>query len=245
MHALKWLRTPLVIVGPSLLLLLWTVGGTLAVLRGVMKRRHVRPFAVLGALAPWIYVWIMRPRVRFWGSQPGDATRVLTGDEFVPAPAYRSTRAVTVHAPPRTIWPWLLQIGQDRGGYYSYDWLENLAGLDIHSANHIVPEWQALAVGDLVRAAPGDAGFRVAQIDPERALVYGEPQAYSWVLALEPQTEQTTRLIARFQAAGKPAALMGLLYTGVLELPHFIMERKMLLGIKARAERAYLHEQAM
>lgn len=242
---MKWLRTPLVILGPSLLLLGWILGGTISTARALLKRRPVPLWAALGALTPWVYWLIVQRHIRHWGAQPGDAGRVLPGDRYVPDAAYRATRAVTIHAPPRAIWPWLLQIGQDRGGYYSYDWLENLAGLEIHSADRIVPAWQTLAVGDLVRAAPGEVGFRVAQIDPERVLVYSEGNAYSWVLALEPMTAQTTRLIARFQATGKPARLMGLLYTALLELPHFIMERKMLLGIKARAERTHLHQRAM
>jgi hypothetical protein len=221
------------------------MSGTLCAARALLKHRPVPLWAALGALAPWVYWLIVQRHVREWGAQPGDAARVLPGDRYVPDAAYRATRAVTIHAPPRAIWPWLLQIGQDRGGYYSYDWLENLAGLDIHSADRIVPAWQTLAAGDLVAAAPGEVGFRVAQIDPERVLVYSEGNAYSWVLALEPVTSQTTRLIARFQATGKPRALMGLLYTALLELPHFIMERKMLLGIKARAERTHLHQRAM
>jgi hypothetical protein len=172
------------------------------------------------------------------GASDEEVRRPLPGDDLVPEPAAQSTRAVTIHAPAAEVWKWLVQIGQGRGGFYSYDWLENLAGIEVRSAGRVDPAWQSLAVGDLVRAAPErtipDAGWTVAALEPERALVLRGWGAF----VLDPIDPHTTRLIARSRMPGRPAWLAALKNAMTWELPHFIMERKMLLGIKARAERA-------
>ena len=127
----------------------------------------------------------------------------LPGDEQVPDPILAYTRAITIHAPVSTVWPWIVQIGQGRGGLYSYDFLENLVGCDMHSADQILPEHQDLKVGDIVRFGPPEKNFpgqKVLRIEPERALVMcgydpttGEIQDFAtWTLTLEPIDEQTT-----------------------------------------------------
>ena len=144
---------------------------------------------------------------------------------------------------------------------YSYDWLENLADLDIHSADEIVPELQDLQVGDLVRLAPermgAEAGLRVAAIESGRTLVLHQPvdpdtgrpldredpnlgqyYGWNWVFILEEVDPDTTRLIVRSRVDGRPRHLIKAFYTLLLEFPHFVMERKMMLGIRERAERA-------
>ncbi len=142
------------------------------------------------------------------------------------------------------MWPWLVQIGQRRGGFYSYTWLENLVGCDIHNANRIVPEWQALKVGDEVWLHPKAPPLRVLAIEPGRAIVLEK----CWTFFLHPISENTTRLIVRGRGEFNPDLKNGLLnfflWRGIFEPAHFIMERKMLLGIKQRAENNgdYLNE---
>lgn len=159
---------------------------------------------------------------------------------------------MTVHAPIADVWPWLVQIGQGRGGLYSYDRLENLFGLGFHSADRIVPELQHLAVGDQLWLVPKDAAvpiyYQVLDVQPPEVLVlgpHGDPhEAWeqglpwsSWSFVLR-DLGNGTRLIARLRSYFKPT-LAGLLVNKYgLEPAHFVMERKVLLGIKRRAERA-------
>src|SRR5918994_7083921 len=123
-----------VTIGPSLLLDLFAAAGTLALITGRIMRsreglaRLLRLLAILGALLPWAYALVVRPWHLRWGATEEGIAKPLPGDELVPNPAIESTRAITVNAPVEEVWPWLAQIGQDRGGFYSYEWLENLAG---------------------------------------------------------------------------------------------------------------------
>lgn len=189
-----------------------------------------------------LYRWALRPWQRTWGATRTEARRPLPGDALAPRADYETTRAITIDAPAHAIWPWLVQLGQGRGGFYSYDWLENLFGLDIHSADRVVPEWQEVELGDLVRMAPPDqfdgvARMDVALIESDRALVLRSPeeapddQAASWAFVLDPVDDATTRLIVRTRMMTTPAMRV------LLDPAHFIMERKMLHGIKQRAER--------
>lgn len=240
------LRAGAVVLGPSILVDVVVAGCTAAVVRRWLPRPRgarswrrplTRGLLTMGALAPWVYALAVRPWLVRWGASDDEVRRPLPGDDVVPEPAAQSTRAVTIHAPAAEVWKWLVQIGQGRAGFYSYDWLENLAGIDIHSADRIEPAWQSLAEGDFVRAAPGqripDAGWTVAALEPERALVLRGWGAF----VLDPIDDHTTRLIARSRMPGRPALLAALRNAMTWELPHFIMERKMLLGIKERAER--------
>jgi hypothetical protein len=188
----------------------------------------------------------LHPWVLHWGARPDEVTGVLPGDHLVPEPAWASTRAVTIAAPPEAVWPWLAQMGQDKGGLYSYDWLENLAGLEFHNADRIHLEWQDVHPGAPVRFAPGQDTLTVAQVEPNRALVWQvlhptthEPTAATWAFVLQPTGERGTRLLQRFRIGGQPRWLIGLIYTLLIEVPHFVMERRMLLGIRQRAERAW------
>lgn len=126
-------------------------------------------FAALGAAitAPiGAYALIVRPWTRRWGVQAGDAERALPGDDLVPEPTVVETRAITIDAAPQDIWPWLVQMGYGRGGWYGYDQVDMIG----HSATGIMPEWQHLAVGDTVPTHP-EGGFEARVVDPDRALV--------------------------------------------------------------------------
>lgn len=192
-------------------------------------RRAGRVLTAVGVAAPVIDHGLVRPWLRRWGSTPEERTRALPGD-LDDKPLLITTRAVTVHAPAEEVWRWLVQIGQDRGGFYSYDWLENLAGCDLHSADAIRPEWQDREVGDGLVMFPGYATPLVG-VDPPRSLVIENWGAY----VVEPIDVSRCRLLARSRVDRN---LTGLAYVLVIELPHAIMERRMLLGIKQRAERS-------
>jgi len=207
---------------------------------------------VVGAAALSVYALGVRPWQLHWGAGAAEAARALPGDDLVPSPTLSTTRAITIHARPDQIWPWLLQIGYGRGGFYSYDSLERIAGLrGIVSAERIVPEWQQVAAGNTIQISPVTP-MDVAVCDPGRALVLhtvmnpltaevADPRAgglyldWSWAFLLEPIDAATTRLIIRVRGYYQPRWLAPLFYAAV-EPAHFIMERKMLLGLKQRAE---------
>jgi len=187
------------------------------------------------AAAPLLRTWHMR-----WGASDVEAQRPMPGDEIVPN-AVISTRATLIEAPPAVVWPWLVQMGQDRAGFYSYDWLERLAGAGIRNSDRIVPEWQHLAPGDLMRtyryvARFEPLGWTVVTIDEGRALVVrNEKSTWSWAVVLDPAEAGATRLIARTRASRK--RFVGSLSERLLAEPmHFVMEVGVLRGIKHRAE---------
>jgi hypothetical protein len=196
------------------------------ILRG--RRPDWRALAGDAGLA--VYVKGVRPWLSRWGATDEEVVKELPGDETVSNPRSQQTRAVTVHAPVEQVWPWLAQIGQDRAGFYSYDWLGNLAGCRVHNADRIHPEWQERGVGEVVRLWPS-AGLTLVRLDPGRALA----MSGGWYFALEPTEGLGSRLIARWRHdPDRYRTAFALL----IEFPHFLMERRMLLGIKERAERA-------
>jgi hypothetical protein len=190
-----------------------------------------------------------------WGATDDDLRRTWPGDELSPKSPVVATRAVTIQAPTARVWPWIVQIGQDRAGYYSYTWLENLLLADMRNTYRIVPEWQTRYVGGNFWMAPphrygGQARMVVARLEPGRALVLVHPQDVvsalqkgyapngSWNFLLDAVDENTTRLVMRSIAPEKPSLWSQFAYTTFWEPAHFIMERKMMLTIKALAERA-------
>lgn len=120
--------------------------------------------AASAAAAAIVYRRVIEPWHQRWGAIDDEVAAELPGDDLVPEPASQITRAITIAAPPAAVWPWLVQIGADRAGFYSYDWLENLFGLRIHSADRIVDDWQELAVGDFVAASRSRSGEHAAQL---------------------------------------------------------------------------------
>jgi hypothetical protein len=184
----------------------------------------------------------------------------LPGDDLVPHPALESTLVVTIQAPAEEVWRWLVQLGQDRGGFYSYDRLENLAGADIHNVDRIVPQMQHLKVGDFVPMAPVQwgvpmGGFTVVRIEPERAVVWrqGWPDDVeklspleaesrgTWAFVVEMIDEGTTRLLLRERSGLKPRMRDVLQNYLFIERQHFIMERRMLKGSRNAQNGRTLH----
>ena len=203
-----------------------------------------------------VYTLLIRPWHVRWGAADAEVATSLPGDSLVSQPKISATHAITVQASAADVWPWLVQIGQGRAGFYSYEGIENLLGLNIHNSDRILPEFQDLKVGDMVPIAPDGAGVPVAFLDPNRSLVLGgrvdeqtkgplalkdkSPGTYyeaSWGFFLQPIDGHTTRLIERFRMDWGPETLGNrLFYRGILEPGSFLMERRMLLGIKERVE---------
>jgi hypothetical protein len=207
--------------------------------------RHAKPIrfvlvvAVLGTLLA-VYLAAIHPWMCHYGSTPAERRMPLPGDDLVPNPAYVTTRAITIRVPPDRVWPWLAQIGQGRAGFYSYSWLENLAGADIHNAHRIHPEWQDLEPGSFVRsvsknwlggAFADETGWTVVSAEPGRFVVLKD-----WgVFYLQPFGEGRTRLIFRGREArvGLPALATRVF---LLDPIYFIMEKRMVREIRRLAE---------
>ena len=227
--ALDVLRAFGVVLGPVALLDLAVGACVASTARAVANRRRPPVTAVSGSAAAALYAAAGRSRMLSWGATAEESRAPLPGDELVPDPGSQSTRAVTIEAPVEEVWPWLAQVGQDRGGFYSYEWLENLAGCRMHNADELHPEWQRRAVGETVLLHHLH-GLPVSLFEPQRVL--GLAGWGSFVL--EPAGDGRCRLIARGRTPRGLAALFGVV---LMEIPHFVMERKMLLGVKTRAER--------
>jgi len=216
-----------------------------------LKRRKGHRGAVVAAgaaaAAVGAYALLVRPWYRRWGASRQEAREPLPGDDLPGRTT--STRAVTIRAPAAEVWRWLVQIGQDRGGFYSYMSVENrLFRAGIHNTERIVPEWQDLKKGDFVRSARPDwmggryadrTGWRVADIEPGRHLVL---QGWGTFL-IRPIDETSCRLIVRSHGPALPWWLSPVELL-LLDPGHFIMERRMMLGIKALAERSAAREPA-
>lgn len=181
-----------------------------------------------------LYFRALRASVMRWGATEGEAAARLPGDELLEDADGVSTRAIEIDAPPSAVWPWIAQMGPDpRGGAYTYDWIENLLGLGMHSVDTVLPEFQRPEVGDTIALGPNT--MRLEVVEPERALAWrSEDGNWVWAFTLEP-TNGSTRLISRnrFRLPTLGARLAML----PMEPASLVMERKMLLGIKERAER--------
>jgi hypothetical protein len=190
------------------------------------------------------YILVTRPWHLRWGATDQECDAPLPGDELIANADLTATRAITIRASADQVWPWIAQLGQGRGGFYSYDLLENLVGCKIHSADRIVPEWQHVAVGDEVRLAP-KVGLAVAVLDRGRSLVLrggipigntAPPYDFTWAFALRAGSHETTRLLVRERYGyTRPWAR---LIVEPAEAISFVMSQKMLRGIKDRAERS-------
>ncbi len=204
-------------------MVLW-IGGMLALLAGAV------------ALARWVVSW---------GATAEERAAALPGDGLVPRAQMSATQAITIAAGPGAVWPWLAQMGQGRGGFYSYAWLENLLGMDIHNADRIIPELQQLAPGDRVPFWRG-VGVEVMAIEPPCLLVLGGSMRQgdgtapaqtngTWVFLLQEPAPGRTRLVVRMRAMIVPQAWLAAALRGLAEVPSAIMQRRMLLGIRQRA----------
>ena len=219
--------------------------------------RSVRE-ALIGALRILGYLLaspLLRRRYNRQGATPTERTMSLPGDDLVADPELGYTRAVTIHASPAEVWPWLVQIGQGRGGFYSYDGLENLVGCGIHSADDILDEHQRLYVHDIVRSGPDSFPcWVVTDVEPDDHLVLigaGTPAAIeipdvvedvpaegyvasTWQWLLRPDANGTRLLVRQRLTCSANQRRMWRL----VEPIHFVMEHEMLRGLKARAEAA-------
>ncbi len=187
-----------------------------------------------GTLRPWMYTW---------GADSTEAADALPGDELIAAESRRTTRALTISAPPAMVWSWLVQIGEDRAGFYSYSLLERAVGAKIHNADVIHPEWQQIGVGDtvwLARRYGEGARQIVAAVEPESYLILMSPSDFrraqrgeraegAWCFYLR-TANSGTRLLVRGSG--------GAVGHASFDIPHFIMEQKMMRGIRDRVQRA-------
>ncbi|HEY6398197.1 MAG TPA: hypothetical protein VIX82_12155 [Solirubrobacteraceae bacterium] len=208
-----------------------------------MRRRYVARIAAIGS-ATAAYILLARPRHLRWGTTDQESDGGLPGDDLITNPDLTATRAITVRTSADRVWPWIAQLGQGRGGFYSYDFLENLVGCDIHSADRIVPEWQDVRVGDEVKLHP-EGGLEVAAIEPGRSLALRggmpmgntpPPYDFTWAFAVRERPDGTTRLLVRERYAY--TRRWAPLLVEPVEAVSFVMSQKMLRGIRDRAERA-------
>ena len=194
----------------------------------------------LGALAAGAaaYTLFVRPWHVRWGATKDELGRKMPLDELVSEPNYTTTRAVTINAPAASVWPWLVQMGElPRGGFYTYAWIERLLGLRVENASEILAQFQNLKPGDRLDRA---GNLVVKTIEPNRYVVLGPPAGTptgtaTWAIELVSQNETTTRLISRIRARIAPN-IRGAFWVALLDPGQFVMERKWLLGVKARAE---------
>ena len=203
--------------------------------------------AITVILSPFLRRWYSK-----WGAAGDELEQAIAGDALVPHPKSQLTMAVAVDAPPAEIWPWFVQLGCQRAGWYSYDLLDNGG---VPSADRIVPEYQHLEIGDIVKAVPkGDFGFPVAIIEPNKQLTLAgtlntetgedaspdDPELRAYFSGnqtfLLDENEEGTRLIFRMRIDWNPGLLNNIAYRGIVEPLSFVMGRKTLLNIKQRAE---------
>lgn len=209
----------------------------------------------LGAAAAGMAVYglALRPWFLNWGATREEVRGPWPGDEMTPNAICQATRAVTIYASADEVWPWLTQIGQDRGGFYSYTWLENLFGARMRNADRILPNLEDRKVGDTVWMTPkerygGRGCMRIAVLEPGRSMVLIPPDEYEealqtgrapggcWTFILRPLNNGVTRLILRSRGAEDESLLAKLFDRLMFDPAHFIMERKMMMEIKRRAE---------
>jgi hypothetical protein len=197
-------------------------------------RGFVLAAVALGAGLAGVYLKVVRPWALRWGATEEEAARPLPGDGIVKTADFVATRAITIDAAPEQVWPWLVQIGSGRAGWYSYDRLDN-AGRP--SAIEVIPALQQLKSGDLVPMVAGqDIGVWVKELEPGRRMLWWDQKGeYSWEWLLEPAAAGT-RLISRLRATRHPWTRR-MPYELVAANGDIIMTRKMMRGIKERAER--------
>jgi hypothetical protein len=182
--------------------------------------------------APLCRHWHLR-----WGATDAEVVSAMPGDELVPQASFTATRAITIAAPPEEVWPWIVQIGTRRAGFYSYDLFDNAAR---PSADHILPQFQHTRVGDWVPMSSKvnqTTAFKVKAFQPDQWLLWAKPHS-TWSWQLTPVDGGRTRLVTRlkenYQWRSSPG--LALLTLVLFELGDFPMMRKLLVGIRRRAD---------
>ena len=206
----------------------------------LLARGLVGAVAVTASVTAYLRVY--RPQQLRWGATDAEVARALPGDDLVVSPSFNATRAITIGAPPQKVWPWLVQVGVNRAGWYSYDLLDNLGR---SSARAVIDELQDVQPGDLLPMSPdGKHGIRVHALDPPHWMIWGTPGDTSWVWILDPKPDGTTRLITRVRskAQRRPSSLV---FAALLEFADFPMMRRMLLNLRTRIETAAATEPAV
>jgi hypothetical protein len=200
-----------------------------------------RPLIVAVTLAAVLitYIGLLRPWHSHWGATAREVSRTLAGDSLVQDPQEVTTRAITIHAWPTHVWPWLAQMGNGRGGLYSYDWLDQLFGvLDGPSSDTLIAQFQGLRAGDTIPIG-GSPGWPVAIANPNEQLLLDVHQAgahVTWAFVLDPVSATETRLIMRVRAR-LPRSWRLPLQLALLDPAEFLMVRRQLIGVRERAER--------
>jgi hypothetical protein len=196
-------------------------------------RRPMRAALIAGA-GSLLYMAVLRRPILTWGATRAEANARLPGDELLEDPDGCSTRAIDVRAPVAAVWPWLAQMGpRPRGGAYTYDWVENLLGLDMHSVDRPLPEFQQPRIGNTIEF--GANRMRLERVDPQQVLAWRSQDGnWVWTFVLR-EHAGGTRLISRNRFRLPTLALRVAMLP--MEAASLVMERRMLHGIKARAER--------
>jgi hypothetical protein len=209
-----------------------------------MKQLKLAGEGLIGALmvvAAFFTIWL--PYWRRWGATDTEIKRALPGDDIVPVLKGGYTHAITINAPRKQVWLWIAQTGQDRGGFYSYDFLENLVGCNIHTVEKIIPGYQHDKKSPGLKMHPKMPPMLVTHLEPESVLAFGgriDPDTpVSWLFLVEDSGENRTRLVSRWRFSYKPNLGFKIGYGAFLQPIACVMQRKMLLGIKNRAERTF------
>jgi hypothetical protein len=199
----------------------------------VPKKAFLIAGALIGGAA--LYRWFLRGPILTWGATRDEAGRRLPGDELLEEADGTATRAITINASPAAVWPWIAQMGPSpRGGAYTYDWIENLLGLNMHSVDHVLPEFQHPQVGDGFGYGPNQMSFK--RVEPEHVLAAQSADGnWVWTFVIDGMHDGKTRLISRNRfRLPKLKDKVGMI---PMEPASLLMERKMLHGIKKRAEK--------
>jgi len=220
------------------------LGRTCTTERRAIDRAVTCAFGLIGGAL--IFICGMTPFLRkfraWYGTPRRDRSREFLGDDWVSEPRWSWCHAIELDATRVEVFPWLVQMGQDKAGFYSYEWLENLVGCEICNAQSIHPEWQRLRVGDAFRLAPKAPPLRVAEVRPGESILVtssdlSQAVRVTWLFYLEPLANGGSRLFSRYRASYPQGLRNRLLYgPALLEPIGFVMDRALLRGIKRRVE---------
>jgi hypothetical protein len=200
----------------------------------------IKPVMILVVLVilQMVYSTLLLPRLNQGGATTDEIASSQPGDEIVATDWFQNTLALTIQAPPNRVWPWIAQLGQERAGFYSYDFLEGLFPCQIHNRDQIFPQWQGRQIGDFMSACAGVGGWRIAVFQPDRALVVRDDHSTPWSLAftLTPAGSNGTRLITRMRYPDPGNLAMRLADWVIIQPIHTYMQRGILFGTRTRAE---------